>query len=124
LNTSSHISLSALTSKISAAIEDSFAHQSFWVIAEVVNQRFIEKKNYFFFDLVEKDKDSNTILASLKATAWSSAVTNIRKFEQLTGQPFTDNIQVLVQVSVEFHPTYGLKLNLINIDTSYNIGNL
>ncbi|MEO7263874.1 MAG: exodeoxyribonuclease VII large subunit [Ferruginibacter sp.] len=124
MNTASYISLSALTSKISAAIEDNFAHQSFWVIAEVVNQRFIEKKNYFFFDLVEKDPNSNTVLASIKATAWSGAVTNIRKFEQLTGQPFTDNIQVLLQVSVEFHATYGLKLNLINIDPSFTLGNL
>ncbi len=117
MNTSSHISLSTLTNKIAAAIEENFAHQ-------VVNQRFIEKKNYYFFDLVEKDTNSNTVLASIKATAWSSAVTNIRKFEQLTGQPFTDNIQVLLQVSVEFHATYGLKLNLINIDPSFTLGNL
>lgn len=124
MDTSTHISLSTLTSKISAAIEENFAHQNFWVIAEVANLRFYEIKNYYFFDLVEKDTSSNNILASLKTTAWSNAVTSVRKFEQLTGQAFTDNLQVLVQVAVEFHSTYGLKLNLINIDPSFTLGNL
>jgi exodeoxyribonuclease VII large subunit len=43
-------------------------------------------------------------------------------FETRTGQKFTNNIQVLVQVIVIYHPTYGIQLDVISIDPNFTLG--
>jgi exodeoxyribonuclease VII large subunit len=48
----------------------------------------------------------------------------IANFEAATGQRFTNDLNVLVQVSVFYHPVYGLQLTLLNIDTSFALGAL
>jgi exodeoxyribonuclease VII large subunit len=73
---------------------------------------------------VEKDQFTHAVFTSIKANAWSTAVVRIRNFENITGQKFDNNISVLLQVSVEYHVTYGLKLNVHDVDTSFTIGNL
>jgi exodeoxyribonuclease VII large subunit len=42
----------------------------------------------------------------------------------MTGQRFTDHINVLVNVSVNYHPVYGLQLTLHDIDVSFTLGAL
>lgn len=119
-----HIKLSDLTRKIEKVISDSFSNQIYWVIAEINGLKFYPDKGYYFFDLVEKDERTNTVLTSIKANAWSTAVSKIKSFEQATGQKFDNNIQVLLKVSVEYNITYGLKVNFLDIDHSFTIGNL
>jgi exodeoxyribonuclease VII large subunit len=94
------------------------------VIAELTNLKFYPAKNYYFLDLVEKDPYTNTVLTSIKANAWSTAVQRIKRFENITGQAFDNNIRLLLQVTVEYHITYGLKLNIIDVDPAFTIGNL
>ncbi|ULQ55787.1 exodeoxyribonuclease VII large subunit [Flavihumibacter rivuli] len=107
---------------IKLTLEDAFARQSFWVVADVTSHNFYYQKGYHYFDLVEKDKRSNQILAKLSTTAWGTGSQRIKAFEQETGQRFTNDIQVLVKVAVEYHPVYGLKLNLLDIDARFTLG--
>lgn len=118
------IKLSELTGQIAKVISSNFSNRSYWVIAEITNLKFYPAKNYYFLDLVEKDAYSNTVLTSIKANAWSTATQNIKRFERLTGQPFDNNIKVLLLVSVDYHITYGLKLNIIDVDPAFTIGKL
>lgn len=48
----------------------------------------------------------------------------IKLFEQETGQLFTNGIQVLVKVKIEFHKVYGMQLVMQDIDPSFTLGNL
>jgi exodeoxyribonuclease VII large subunit len=118
------IKLSELTGQIARVIAANFSHSTYWVIAEITNLKFYPLKNYYFLDLVEKDVFSNTVLTSIKANAWSTATQRIRHFEKVTGQLFDNNIKVLLQVTVEYHITYGLKLNIIDVDPAFTIGKL
>ena len=118
------IKLSELTGQIAKVIASNFSGRSYWVVAEITNLKFYPAKNYYFLDLVEKDEFSNTVLTSIKANAWSTATQNIKRFERLTGQGFDNNIKVLLQVSVEYHITYGLKLNILDVDPAFTIGKL
>jgi exodeoxyribonuclease VII large subunit len=118
------IKLSELTGQISKVISANFGNRTYWVIAEITSLKFYPAKNYYFLDLVEKDPYTNTILTSIKANAWSTAVQRIKRFENITGQAFDNNIRLLLQVSVEYHITYGLKLNIIDVDPAFTIGNL
>ncbi len=117
-----HIRLSELNDRINDVIQSAFGNQKFWVIADITNHTFRQNKNYHNFELVEKDQHSNNIIAKISGKAWGSGSASIRQFEQVTGQRFTNNINVLVQVIVSFHNVYGLSLDLIDIDTNFTLG--
>lgn len=119
---SSAIRLSQLNRKITDSIEAVFHNQNYWVIADVTNHSYKADKNYHNFELVEKDTKSNAIVARIMGKAWGSGALKITEFEDATGQRFTNNLQVLLQVNVEYHPLYGLAINLLNIDSSYTLG--
>ncbi len=116
------IRLSELNAKINSVIETAFNNQSFWVIADITNHTFRPQKNYHAFELVEKDPNSNNIIAKISGKAWGNGTNRIKYFEQVTGQKFTNNINVLVQVKVTFHSVYGLSLEVIEIDTNFTLG--
>lgn len=118
----SHIRLSELNAKINSVIETSFNTKTFWVIADITNHTFRSHKNYHNFELVEKDPHSNNIIAKISGKSWGNGTIRIRNFEQVTGQKFTNNINVLVQVKVTFHSVYGLSLDVVDIDTNFTLG--
>ena len=118
------IKLSELTGSIRTAIEDAFHQKKFWVIADVTNHSYKAEKNYHNFDLVEKDPQSNTIVAKISGKAWSAGAFRITDFEAHTGQKFTNNLQVLVLVNVEYHFQYGISVSLLNIDSNFTLGKL
>src|SRR5438105_7054631 len=117
-----HIRLSELSGKITEAINNAFNGLSFWVIADVTSYTYKSQRNYHYFDLVEKDPGSNSIIAKISAKAWGTGAITIANFEKITGQKFTNNIHVLVNVSVGFHPVFGLQLNLNNVDATFTLG--
>ena len=117
-----HIKLSELTNKIQETINTAFEAVSFWVIADITNHTFKAQKNYHNFDLVEKDPNSNDIIAKISGKAWGSGANKIANFENITGQKFSNNINVLINVKVHFHPVYGLQLEVNNIDPNFTLG--
>jgi len=116
------IKLSELTGQISKAINGIFGAATFWVIADISNYTYKPQSNFHYFELVEKDKSSSKILAKISGRAWGNASVNISNFEKATGQQFKNDINVLVQVSVQYNPAFGLQLNLLDIDTSFTLG--
>lgn len=118
----SPIRLSELNARINHVLEKAFHAASFWVIADVTNHTFRPQKNYHNFDLVEKDPNSNNIIAKVSSKAWGNGSNRIKNFEQVTGQQFTNNINVLVLVKVTFHGVYGLSLEVLEIDTNFTLG--
>lgn len=117
-----HIKLSALTRQIQAVLDGHFNGLSFWVIADITNHSFKERTNYHYFDLVEKGENNNELVAKIAGKAWGTGSQRIREFERVTGQIFSNNINVLVKVKVNYHVTYGLSLDIIDIDTNFTIG--
>lgn len=118
----SSIRLSELTGQLQQAIDGVFGQRTFWVIADITNYTYKPNSNYHYFELVEKDKTSSRILAKISGRAWGNAAVNITNFEQATGQKFKNDINVLIQVSVQYNPAFGLQLNLLDIDTSFTLG--
>lgn len=116
------IKLSELNSLIQETIANRFSTLRYWVVADVTNHSFKADKRYHNFDLVEKDRDSNSIIAKIAGKAWGGGSVSISDFERHTGQKFTNNIHVLVQIAVEYHPLYGLSINLLDIDTNFTLG--
>jgi exodeoxyribonuclease VII large subunit len=117
-----HIKLSDLNKNIQTVIERNFNNIVVWVIADITNHSFKEKTNYHYFDLVEKAPNSNELVAKISGKAWGTGSTKIRDFERITGQKFTNNINVLVRVKVNYHVVFGLSLDIQEIDPNFTIG--
>lgn len=122
MNTIPSIKLSELTGQIQQAIDGVFGHKTFWVIADITNYTYKPQSNYHYFELVEKDQSAARIVAKVAGRAWGNASLNISNFEKATGQKFKNDINVLIQVSVQYNPAFGLQLNLLDIDTNFTLG--
>ena len=119
-----HIRLSELNGRINAVINDAFSAATFWVIADITNHTYRAQKNYHNFELVEKDPNSSNIIARISGKAWGTGSDSITHFERITGQLFTNNINVLLHVAVQYHPVYGLQVNVLDIDPNFTLGML
>jgi exodeoxyribonuclease VII large subunit len=117
-----HIKLSELNNKISDALTDRFKGQTFWVVADITNHSYKADKKIHYFELVEKGTTTNSIVAKIIGKAWGTGSMHLSDFEKKTGQRFTNNINVLVLVSVDYHPLFGLSLNVLDIDTNFTLG--
>ncbi|PUZ23838.1 exodeoxyribonuclease VII large subunit [Chitinophaga costaii] len=64
------------------------------------------------------------MLVQFAARAWGAGSCAIEAFEQVTGQQFTNHIHVLENVSVAYHPQFGLQLQLNDIEAAYTLGRI
>jgi len=116
------IRLSALTKQIQQVIDGVFGLQTFWIIADITNHTYKSQGNYHYFELVEKEQSSSKIVARIAGRAWGNACVHISNFERTTGQQFKNDINVLIQVAVQYSTAFGLQLNLLDIDTNFTLG--
>ena len=113
-------SLSELCTEIQQVVEDDLLER-YWVRAEIAS---LSARGHCYMELVEK-ADDNMLAAKVRATCWSNVYSLLSAyFIQETGQTLRVGMQVLVEVSVAFHPVYGLSLNIWNIDPTYTQGDL
>lgn len=116
--------LSQLSEQIGQVLKGAFDNIRFWVIADVMGHNHKPGTNYHYFELVEKAPGTDNILTKFSAKIWGDSARELLLFETRTGQKFTNNIQVLVQVKVIYHGTYGLQLDVIAIDPNFTLGAL
>ena len=113
-------SLSELCTEIQEVVENDLLER-YWVRAEIAS---LSARGHCYMELVEK-AENNTLAAKLRATCWNNVYSLLSAyFIQETGQALRVGMQVLVEVSVGFHPVYGLSLNIWNIDPTYTQGDL
>ena len=115
------LTLSELNKQIGDALESAFP-ASVWVIGEISELK--ENRNgHCYLELIEKQ--GTDIVARSRATIWSYTYRMLKPyFETTTHQFFAAGIKILVQVSVEFHPSFGLSLNIKDIDPVYTVGDM
>ena len=113
--------LSQLNESIKDTLSDAFPTKV-WVVAEVSEMKE-NRSGHCYLELIEKE--GNEILARSRATIWSYTFRMLKPyFETSTGQQFSQGIKILVQVTVEYHPAYGLSLNVKDIDPIYTVGDM
>ena len=115
------LTLSELNKQIGEVLAGAFP-VGVWVIGEISELK--ENRNgHCYLELIEKQ--GNEIVARSRATIWSYTFRMLKPyFETTTGQLFSPGIKILVQVSVEFHPSFGLSLNIRDIDPVYTVGDM
>jgi exodeoxyribonuclease VII large subunit len=115
--------LSDLLEEIREVIQNSFKVPR-WISCEIMDI----SENYSghcYLDLIEKDEKSDTVNARARATIWASSYRMLKPyFETSTGYELVSGIKILVLARIEFHPVYGLSLNIQDIDPTYTLGDV
>ena len=94
-----------------------------WVKAEIRNLNI--KAGHYYLELAEKDPDNDQVIASCRATIWKFAAQKIvTPFERETGIELSRDLNVLIKVKASFDPQYGFSLNIVEIDSSYTLGDI
>ncbi len=115
------LTLSQLNESIKDTLLDAFP-TTVWVVAEVSELKE-NRRGHCYLELIEKE--GNEIIARSRATIWSYTFRMLKPyFETTTGQFLSEGIKILVQVTVEYHPVYGLSLNIKDIDPTYTVGDM
>ena len=115
-------SLFELNEYIKRVIALNFA-EPVWVNAEIAQVR--ESRGQVYVELVQHEENSDQITAQISAVIWYKSYLFIKKkLNDLLSSVLREGSQVLIKVSVEYHERYGLKLNIVDIDASYTIGQM
>lgn len=117
-----HLKLSELTFLVEETLAKRFANKTIWVTAETSDIKNYPDRQYCFLSLVEKD--GKNILAKMDAVIWRQQYHIINAFTKATSIPFAQNINLLLKVEVGYNSQYGLRLQIMEIDHSFTIGNL
>lgn len=92
----------------------------FWVVGEISDFR-LSPQGHAYFEMVEKS--GNKIQAKLRANLWAFTYRTVaHKFESVTGSGLKNGMNILAQVAINFHPLYGLSINVKDIDPSFSLG--
>ncbi len=96
--------------------------QPLWITAEIAHAG--QSRGHFYLDLVQKGADDD-LLAQAQAVLWSSDHRRLRqKLEEDPATLLREGLQVKMQVRVDFHERFGLKLLMTDLDPEYTFGQL
>lgn len=114
--------LSNLTQSIQNVI-NSHCNKTVWIKAEIVKLNYYPKSGHCYPTLVEKKKGK--VIAELRGNIWGAQFVMINsKFRAVLKEELRDDMTVVIQGSVNYHPVHGLSLNIIDIDPEYTLGEL
>lgn len=97
--------------------------QRCWVVAETSDVR--QSGGHCYLELVQKNAQTGQTLARMRGIVWASVYARLRcEFERATGQPFASGMNVMVEVSANFHEQYGLSVVITGINPTYTLGDM
>ena len=120
--TTDTLTLEQFTSRLSSLISSEPSLRNVWVTAETSDVR---RNMHCYLELIQKDPVTGDPVARARATIWRSAFARIESdFMAATGSRLASGMKVRVLVSANYHPAYGLSLNITDIDPVYTMGDL
>ncbi|NEV93216.1 exodeoxyribonuclease VII large subunit [Psychroflexus sp. YR1-1] len=98
-------------------------NKPYWIKTEIAKLNAYTKSGHCYPDLVEKQ--NGQVLAQMRATIWSDTFKTIsRQFEETTKKPISEGMTVLLLAKVNYHPSYGFSLNILDIDAGFTLGEM
>ncbi|NOT38244.1 MAG: exodeoxyribonuclease VII large subunit [Saprospiraceae bacterium] len=110
--------LSRLNELIRRTIALNFS-EPIWIIAELIQGKL--NKGHFYMELAER-ADDNEIVAQSSAVIWKSTYLLIEQHRD--SSILKEGNELRIKVQVEYHPRFGLKLNVIDLDPQYTLGQI
>ena len=114
-------SLKQVVQSIQKTIEERYS-TNYWVKAEMHKMNRYPS-GHAFPELVQKD--DGKIVAQITGTIWKQQLERINEaFINVVKEPLQDGKTLLLLVKINYHPTFGLTLQILDIDPSYSLGEL
>ena len=113
--------LQQVVRSIKKTLEDRYT-QNYWVKAEM-HKLNKYPSGHAFPELVQKDE--NKIVAQISGTIWKLQLERINtKFIEVVKEPLKEGTTLLLLVKINYSETFGLGLQILDIDPSYSLGEL
>ena len=113
--------LQQVVRSIKKTLEDRYT-QNYWVKAEM-HKLNKYPSGHAFPELVQKD--DNKIVAQITGTIWKQQLERINtKFIEAVKEPLKEGTTLLLLVKINYSETFGLGLQILDIDPSYSLGEL
>lgn len=114
-------SLKQVASSIRKTLEERY-QQTYWVKAEM-HKLNLYPSGHCFPELLQKE--NGKIVAQMNASIWKQNYQRINKnFVNVVKEPLREDSTLLLLVKIVFHETFGLSLQIIDIDPNYALGEL
>ncbi|MFV9984982.1 MAG: exodeoxyribonuclease VII large subunit [Francisella endosymbiont of Hyalomma asiaticum] len=115
------LKLSEFLELIKSTIEMSFGYEGFWIVAELSEWR--KSGKHYYGELIEHDGISKYPIAKIRCNCWAKKADYIHnKFGLATGEKLSSDMKVLMKVIVSYHISFGLSLNIVDIDPAFTLG--
>lgn len=113
--------LQQVASSIKKTLEERYK-QTYWVKAEM-HKLNLYPSGHCFPELLQKE--DGKIVAQMNASIWKQNYQRINKnFVELVKEPLREDSTLLLLVKIVFHETFGLSLQILDIDPNYALGEL
>lgn len=115
-------SLSSVLKRIKQIINSQTQNKCFWVRAQVSKINSDRRGNYYL-ELIEST--NGTVIAKCEATIWATQYAVIQaKLKNDTLNILKNGSEILCYASIEYSEIYGLRLQILEIDLSYSLGEI
>ena len=93
-----------------------------WVVAETTDVRI---NQHCYLQLLEKNPKTGATVAKIKAIIWGSQFRFLNaRFKQVTGRDIGDDMKIMVCLSVNYSPQYGLTVVINDINPEFTLGDM
>lgn len=97
--------------------------ESLWISCEIAQIK--PSRAHYFLNLIEKEPQSDNIIAHADAVIWEKQYALLRKsIGHILPELLQAGLALRLLVTVEFHERYGLQLHILDIDPTYTLGQL
>ena len=115
-------SLFEVASSIQKTLTERYQN-AFWVKAEMNKLNYYNHSGHCYPELVEK-KDGK-VIAQMRSNLWKNDYIQINNaFLNVLKEPLKDGIKILFLAKISFDPSYGLALQILDIDPAFTLGDL
>ena len=93
-----------------------------WVVAETTDVRI---NQHCYLQLLEKNPKTGATVAKIKAIIWGSQFRFLTaRFKQVTGRDIGNDMKIMVCLSVNYSPQYGLTVVINDINPEFTLGDM
>lgn len=93
-----------------------------WVVAETTDVRI---NQHCYLQLLEKNPKTGATVAKIKAIIWGNQFRFLNaRFKQVTGRDIGNDMKIMVCLSVNYSPQYGLTVVINNINPEFTLGDM
>ena len=93
-----------------------------WVVAETTDVRI---NQHCYIQLLEKNPKTGATVAKIKAIIWGNQFRFLNaRFKQVTGRDIGNDMKIMVCLSVNYSPQYGLTVVINDINPEFTLGDM